>query len=112
MRSSRAHCVPELAKRIGEKLGEEDWRGGLARYLAKRIGEEEDEEKKKEEEEEKQTALIKSIATLTWQVGKYRPTGNALAAVAVSGSAVIMGSPNLGDNIVSCKGLKRHSHRY
>ena len=43
-----------LVKRIGEKLGEEDWRdtwrGGLARHLAKRIG----------EEEEKQTAVIKS----------------------------------------------------
>ena len=27
MRSSGAHCDPELAKRIGETLGEEDWRG-------------------------------------------------------------------------------------
>ena len=35
LRSSGAHCDPELAKRIGEKLGEEDWRRGLA----KRIGE-------------------------------------------------------------------------
>ena len=35
------------------------WRRGLARHLAKRIGEEDDEEKK-EEEEEKQMALIKS----------------------------------------------------
>ena len=26
-RSSNAHCDPELAKRIGETLGEEDWRG-------------------------------------------------------------------------------------
>ena len=62
MQSSGAHCDPELAKRINEKLGEEDWRDtwqcGLARHLAKRIGEEEDEEKK--EEEEKQTALIRS----------------------------------------------------
>ena len=45
-----------LAKRIGETLGEKDWREawqrGLARHLAKRIGEE-------EEEEKKQTALIK-----------------------------------------------------
>ena len=59
--ASGAHCDPELAKRIDEKLGEEDWRHTwqcrLARHLAKRIGEEEDEEK---EEEEKQTALIKS----------------------------------------------------
>ena len=28
MRSSSALCAPELAKRIGEKLGKEDWRGG------------------------------------------------------------------------------------
>ena len=28
LRSSSAHCDPELAKRIGEKVGEEDWRGG------------------------------------------------------------------------------------
>ena len=43
MRSSGAHCDPELAKRIDEKLGEEDWRdtwqSALARHLAKRIGE-------------------------------------------------------------------------
>ena len=44
MRSSGAHCDPELVKRIGEKLGEEDWRRGLARHSAKRIGEEEKEE--------------------------------------------------------------------
>ena len=58
MRSSGAHCDPELAKRIidetlgkedwiGEPLGEEDWREawqrGLGRHLAKRIGEEEKE---------------------------------------------------------------------
>ena len=54
-----------MSKRIGEKLGEEDWRDTLqcelARHLAKRIGEEENDEKKgAEEEEEKQTALIKS----------------------------------------------------
>ena len=48
MRSSGALCDPELAKRIGETLGEEDWRRGLAIRLAKRIGEE---EKEKEEEE-------------------------------------------------------------
>ena len=28
MRSSGGHCDPELAERIGETLGEEDWRGG------------------------------------------------------------------------------------
>ena len=28
LRSSGAHCDPKLVKRIGEKLGEEDWRGG------------------------------------------------------------------------------------
>ena len=28
MRSSGAHCDPELAKRIGEKVGEADGRGG------------------------------------------------------------------------------------
>ena len=54
-------------KRIGEKLGEEDWRRRLATHLAKRIGEEFEEEEEEEEEEE-QTALIKST-TLTWQVG-------------------------------------------
>ena len=26
LRSSSAHCDPELANKIGEKLGEEDWR--------------------------------------------------------------------------------------
>ena len=56
--SSGAHCDPELVKRIGEKLGEEDlrdtWRRGLARHLAKKIEEEE------EKEEEEQTALLKS----------------------------------------------------
>ena len=61
MRSSCAHCDPELVKRIAEKLGEEDWRdtwrSGLARHLAKRMSEEEEEKKK---EEEKQTALMKS----------------------------------------------------
>ena len=40
LRPSGAHCDRELAKRIGETLGEEDWRG--------------------EEEEEEQTALLKS----------------------------------------------------
>ena len=41
----QSHCDPELAKRMGEKLGEEDlgkedWREGSAkRILAKRIGE-------------------------------------------------------------------------
>ena len=44
MRSSGAHCDPELARRIGE----EDWREAWRRGLAKRIGEEE----KKEEEKE------------------------------------------------------------
>ena len=43
LRSSGAHCNPELARRIGETRGEEDWqdtwRRGLARHLAKRIGE-------------------------------------------------------------------------
>ena len=43
MRSNGAHCNPELVKRIGETLGEADWRGtrrrGLARHLTKRIGE-------------------------------------------------------------------------
>ena len=61
MRSSCAHCDPELVKRIAEKLGEEDWRdtwrSGLARHLAKRMSEEEEEKKK---EEEKQRALMKS----------------------------------------------------
>ena len=56
LRSSGARCDPELAK-IDEKLDEEDWRDtwqcGLARHLAKRIGEE-DEEKEEKEEEEKQ----------------------------------------------------------
>ena len=53
LRSSGAHCDPQLAKRIGEKLGEEDWRRGLATHLAKWIGEalgEEEEEQKKEDE--------------------------------------------------------------
>ena len=43
LRSSGAHCDPELAKRIGEKLG--------ARHLAKRIGDEEEKGEEKEEEE-------------------------------------------------------------
>ena len=66
LRSRSAHCNPELAKRIGEKLGEEDWRGGLARRigeedwregwrrelvrrLAKSIGEEREEKKEEEQ---------------------------------------------------------------
>ena len=53
LRSSGAHCDPDLAKRIDETLGEADWgdtwRRGFARSLAKRIGEE---EKEKEEEKE------------------------------------------------------------
>ena len=36
MRSSGAHCDPELAKRIDEKLGKEDWRIGLARQEGRR----------------------------------------------------------------------------
>ena len=44
MRSSSAHCDPELGKGIGENLGKkhrrDTWRKGLARHLAKRIGEE------------------------------------------------------------------------
>ena len=56
MRSSGAHwdqtladedCDLDLAKRIGETLGEEDWRGGGV-------------QEEKEKEKEKQTALIKS----------------------------------------------------
>ena len=43
-----------MAKRIGEKLGEEDWRRGLARLLAKRMGEKEKEKKEKNEKEEKE----------------------------------------------------------
>ena len=48
MRSSSAHCEPELAKRIDKTLGEEDWRDTwqrglarrkMARSLAKTIGE-------------------------------------------------------------------------
>ena len=46
LRSSSAHCDPELAKRIGEKVGEENWRdtwqGGLATHLAKRLCEQEE----------------------------------------------------------------------
>ena len=59
LRSSGAHCDPELVKRIGEilcdceTLGEEDRRD----TLAKSIGEEEE---TKEKKEEKQTALMKS----------------------------------------------------
>ena len=52
MISSGAHCDPDMAKRIDETLGEADWRDawqrGLARSLAKRIGEEEEEKKEKE----------------------------------------------------------------
>ena len=65
LRSSGAHCDPELAKRICEKLGEEDWRDTWRRGLAKRIGEEDWQDtwrrglarslaKEKEEEEEKE----------------------------------------------------------
>ena len=43
LRSSSAHCDPDLAKRIDETLGEADWRDtwrrGSARSLAKRLGE-------------------------------------------------------------------------
>ena len=53
MRSSGAHCDPDLAKRIDETLGKVDWRDtwqrGLARSLAKRIGETLGEEEKEEE---------------------------------------------------------------
>ena len=55
MRSSGAHCDPDLAKRIDETLGKVDWRDtwqrGLARSLAKRIGEEEEEEEKEKKED-------------------------------------------------------------
>ena len=40
MMSSGAHCDPELAKRIGEKLGEEDWQRGLAKRICEKVGEE------------------------------------------------------------------------
>ena len=43
----------DLAKRIGETLGEEDWRGawrrGLAKHLAKTVDEEEEDKEDKEE---------------------------------------------------------------
>ena len=45
LRSSGAHCDPDLAKRIDETLGEADWGDRFARHLAKRIGEEENGEK-------------------------------------------------------------------
>ena len=71
--SSGAHCDPELAKRIGEKLGKEDWRRGLARSLAKRIGETLGEEDwpGREGEGEGGEAVLINLATLTWQMGKY-----------------------------------------
>ena len=45
-----------MAQRIGETLGQEDWRRGLVRHLAKRIGETLGEEKK-EKEKEKRTLI-------------------------------------------------------
>ena len=38
--SSSAHCDPELAKRIGEKLGKKDWRDTWRRGLAEELGKE------------------------------------------------------------------------
>ena len=60
MTSSGAHCDRTLADEVQPSAAVHtairNWRRGLARHLAKRIGEGEEEKK----EEEKQTALIKS----------------------------------------------------
>ena len=60
MRSSRAHCDPELAKTIGKTLGEEDLREALQKGLAKRIGETLGEEHWRGEGGGGRAALIKS----------------------------------------------------
>ena len=52
LRSSSAHCDQKLAKRIGEKLGDDDWRGSWRRGLASG-------EKEKEEEEEEKNSCDK-----------------------------------------------------
>ena len=56
LRSSGAHCDPEVAKRIGETLAEKDWRD----TWRGRGGGKEEEEEEEEKEEKEQTALIKS----------------------------------------------------
>ena len=50
LRSSSAHCDQKLAKRIGEKLGDEDWRGSWRRGLARR----------RKRRRRRRTAVIKS----------------------------------------------------
>ena len=61
----RSHCDPELAKRMGEKLGEEDlgkedWREGSARRRRWLRGEGGGRREGRGGEEQEQTALIKS----------------------------------------------------
>ena len=44
LRSSGAHCNPELGAKVGDEDWREGWRRELARRLAKRMGEEEKED--------------------------------------------------------------------